>query len=143
MNDNSIFIRDSKMQRYSANHIILEFYKYYNDPMYYNKALDRAQGEWDKWVNLDYPDSPGNPTMPDGAFSVPILEAGPGDYYGPGGMMEMRGYPVKVKSNERSMDEKNAAKLWELSEKMTGVNYKLKGAQLGRHLHMYIQINTI
>ena len=52
-------------------------------------------------------------------------DARPGDYYGPGGMMEMRGYPLKVKSNERSMDEERAAKLWELSEEMTGVTYKL------------------
>jgi len=52
-------------------------------------------------------------------------EVNNGDYYGPGGMMEMRGYPLKVKSNQRSRDEKSAEKLWELSEEMTGVSYKL------------------
>jgi len=52
-------------------------------------------------------------------------EANPGDYYGPRKMMEMRGYPIKVKSNELSLDEKKAEKLWELSEEMTGVSYKL------------------
>lgn len=50
-------------------------------------------------------------------------DARQGDYFGPGGMMEMRGYPVKVKSNKRSKDEDSAETLWELSEKMTGVTY--------------------
>lgn len=46
-----------------------------------------------------------------------------GDYFGPSGMMEMRGYPEKVKSNDLSHDEDKAARLWELSEEMTGVKY--------------------
>ncbi len=36
---------------------------------------------------------------------------------------EMHGYPVKVKSNKRSHDEQAARQLWELSEKLTGVEY--------------------
>ena len=51
-------------------------------------------------------------------------EAGPGDYYGPRGFMEMRGYPVKVKSNKRSQDLKAAENLWNLSEQLTGVNFE-------------------
>ena len=50
-------------------------------------------------------------------------EAQPGDYFGPSGLFEMRGYPVKVKSSDRSHDRKTAQQLWELSEKMTGVTY--------------------
>ncbi len=50
-------------------------------------------------------------------------EANSGDYFGPGGFMETRGYPVKVDSNELSKDVNIARKLWELSEKMTGVSY--------------------
>ncbi len=46
-----------------------------------------------------------------------------GDYFGPGGFMEMRGYPVKVQSNRLSHDMDNALKLWEKSEEMTGVKY--------------------
>lgn len=46
-----------------------------------------------------------------------------GDYYGPKGFMEMKGYPKVVKSNKRSHDKAKAKKLWELSEQMTGVNY--------------------
>lgn len=50
-------------------------------------------------------------------------QASSGDYYGPKGFMEMKGYPVKVKSNKRSQDKVAAQKLWKLSEEMTGVSY--------------------
>ena len=46
-----------------------------------------------------------------------------GDYFGPDGFQEWRGYPVKVKSNDASHDLANAEKLWEVSEKLTKVNY--------------------
>lgn len=46
-----------------------------------------------------------------------------GDYCGPASMREMRGAPVKVGSNRRSRDEAAAARLWSLSEEMTGVRY--------------------
>jgi len=50
-------------------------------------------------------------------------EAKSGDYFGPNGFMEMRGYPVKVDSNELSKDADITRKLWEISEEMTGVSY--------------------
>ena len=46
-----------------------------------------------------------------------------GDYYGPGGFMEMKGSPYRVESNDRSHDTETARRLWEVSEKMTGVSY--------------------
>ncbi len=46
------------------------------------------------------------------------------EYFGPKGFMEMRGYPVKVKSNELSQDQAIAKKLWEVSEKLTGVKFE-------------------
>ena len=52
-------------------------------------------------------------------------EAKPGDYYGPSRFFEMRGNPVKVNSNRRSHDEQRARQLWEISEKLTGVKYKI------------------
>jgi NAD(P)-dependent dehydrogenase (short-subunit alcohol dehydrogenase family) len=45
------------------------------------------------------------------------------DYYGPSGWREMRGYPRKVQSNELSHDEEIAAKLWEVSEELTGIKF--------------------
>jgi len=44
-----------------------------------------------------------------------------GEYYGPSGFREMKGHPVKVKSNSASYNEEDARKLWEVSEKLTGV----------------------
>ena len=46
-----------------------------------------------------------------------------GDYIGPDGFMEQWGHPKKVSSNRRSQDTEAAAKLWNLSEKLTGVTY--------------------
>jgi NAD(P)-dependent dehydrogenase (short-subunit alcohol dehydrogenase family) len=46
-----------------------------------------------------------------------------GQYYGPGNFMNMTGYPILVRSNARSHNKKDAKKLWELSEKLTGVKY--------------------
>lgn len=46
-----------------------------------------------------------------------------GDYYGPDGWQEWRGYPKKVMSNLLSYDKNIAAKLWEVSESLTGIKF--------------------
>jgi NAD(P)-dependent dehydrogenase (short-subunit alcohol dehydrogenase family) len=46
-----------------------------------------------------------------------------GDYCGPKDMREMRGAPIKVGSNRASRDESAAAKLWTMSETMTGATF--------------------
>lgn len=46
-----------------------------------------------------------------------------GDYIGPDGFMEQHGYPKKVHSNRRSHDMEVAARLWKLSEDLTGVKF--------------------
>ncbi len=51
-------------------------------------------------------------------------EATGGEYYGPGGFMEQRGYPVQVESSEASHNEADARRLWQLSEQLTGVKYE-------------------
>jgi NAD(P)-dependent dehydrogenase (short-subunit alcohol dehydrogenase family) len=48
-----------------------------------------------------------------------------GEYYGPEGKKERKGYPVVVPSNEASHSLQDAAALWEESEKLTGVTIKL------------------
>lgn len=50
-------------------------------------------------------------------------EAAPGDYFGPAGLLEFRGYPIKVSPNKRALDKAAAQRLWELSEEMTGIVY--------------------
>jgi NAD(P)-dependent dehydrogenase (short-subunit alcohol dehydrogenase family) len=46
-----------------------------------------------------------------------------GEFYGPRGFMELRGYPVEVNSNTLSKDHTIAAQLWGVSEKLTGVRF--------------------
>ncbi len=46
-----------------------------------------------------------------------------GDYYGPDGWQEWRGYPKKVKSNRISYNKEIAKKLWDVSEKLTGIKF--------------------
>ena len=46
-----------------------------------------------------------------------------GSYVGPGGLMNMRGYPEPQSSNDRSHDRESARTLWERSEELTGVTY--------------------
>jgi NAD(P)-dependent dehydrogenase (short-subunit alcohol dehydrogenase family) len=47
-----------------------------------------------------------------------------GEYYGPGGFNEMKGFPVRVQSNSASHSLQDARKLWEISEKITGVSFQ-------------------
>jgi len=46
-----------------------------------------------------------------------------GDYIGPDGFMGQKGFPQKVGSNSRSYDQEVAARLWAVSEELTGVGY--------------------
>ncbi|QMU55550.1 MAG: SDR family NAD(P)-dependent oxidoreductase [Nitrosopumilus sp.] len=60
--------------------------------------------------------------MPEIRASVDPLVKG-GDYFGPGGFQEWIGYPITVKSNDASHDLDNAKRLWEVSEKLTKIEY--------------------
>lgn len=46
-----------------------------------------------------------------------------GDYYGPGGLMEIRGDTGRARLNPLAKDAEVGRRLWELSETMTGVRY--------------------
>lgn len=56
------------------------------------------------------------------AAASPAMQGG--DYIGPSGPAEQRGWPTKVQSNGRSHDLEAAARLWAASEEMTGVAYR-------------------
>jgi NAD(P)-dependent dehydrogenase (short-subunit alcohol dehydrogenase family) len=53
------------------------------------------------------------------AATAPEIQGG--DYIGPGGFMELSGPPKKVNSNGTAHDPAVAARLWAVSEEMTGV----------------------
>jgi NAD(P)-dependent dehydrogenase (short-subunit alcohol dehydrogenase family) len=46
-----------------------------------------------------------------------------GEYYGPGGRGELRGYPRLVGSSDRARDAAAQQRLWRESERLTGVSY--------------------
>lgn len=46
-----------------------------------------------------------------------------GDYYGPKGFYEMRGYPKKVDTTATAKNEEDASRLWKVSEELTGVAF--------------------
>lgn len=47
-----------------------------------------------------------------------------GDYFGPSSWFEMRGHPRRVGATARARDEQTAARLWAVSEELTGVRYE-------------------
>jgi NAD(P)-dependent dehydrogenase (short-subunit alcohol dehydrogenase family) len=55
------------------------------------------------------------------AATAPDVQGG--SYYGPGSWGGLRGHPTKVQSSDRSYDTAVAAKLWTVSEELTGVRY--------------------
>jgi len=58
-------------------------------------------------------------------YAATSPDAERGGYYGPGGLMNMRGTPEKQNSSKASYDEEDARRLWESSEELTGVEYGL------------------
>ena len=48
-----------------------------------------------------------------------------GEYIGPDGFKTMRGYPEKQESSKASHNRKDAKKLWERSEELTGIEFKI------------------
>lgn len=50
-------------------------------------------------------------------------EAEPDAYYGPAGLGELAGAPVRVERSRASLDDEVSARLWEVSSELTGVRY--------------------
>ncbi len=55
------------------------------------------------------------------AAAAPYVQGG--DYVGPRNWGGVRGYPIKMRSSERSYDAEIAARLWTTSEELTGVQF--------------------
>jgi hypothetical protein len=56
-------------------------------------------------------------------YAAASVEIHSGDYIGPNGIGEMRGYPAKAGMSAAARDKAVAARLWEVSEKLTGVKF--------------------
>jgi NAD(P)-dependent dehydrogenase (short-subunit alcohol dehydrogenase family) len=58
-------------------------------------------------------------------YAATMPDVAPGGYYGPDGFREMTGFPVRVDSKPQSKDPVAAARLWDVSEKLTGAKFGL------------------
>jgi NAD(P)-dependent dehydrogenase (short-subunit alcohol dehydrogenase family) len=56
-------------------------------------------------------------------YAATSPEAHGGGYYGPDGIAEIKGTPVEVKPKPHALDPAAGKRLWEISEKLTGVRY--------------------
>lgn len=65
------------------------------------------------------PDQGALPTL----YAAAAPDVKGGDYYGPNGIAEARGYPKRVGSTKLSHDHAVAERLWTVSEELTGVRY--------------------
>jgi len=56
-------------------------------------------------------------------YAATAAEAHGGEYYGPGGFKELKGYPKTVDCRPEARDAALAQRLWDWSEQLTGVRY--------------------
>lgn len=56
-------------------------------------------------------------------YAASSTDARPGGYYGPDGFREMKGNVTVAKIHPRAQDVETARRLWDISEKMTGVKW--------------------
>ena len=56
-------------------------------------------------------------------YAATSPDAKSGHYYGPDGIAEIKGLPTEVKPKPHALDPVAAARLWHISEQMTGVEY--------------------
>ena len=57
-------------------------------------------------------------------FAATDYQAVGGGYYGPDGMAEIRGYPTAARIPPAALDQAAAARLWDVSEQLTGVRFE-------------------
>jgi NAD(P)-dependent dehydrogenase (short-subunit alcohol dehydrogenase family) len=57
-------------------------------------------------------------------YAAAAPEVAGGDYTGPDGLGELRGYPTKVSCSAAARDPATARHLWDISEQLTGVRFR-------------------
>ena len=72
------------------------------------------------WFLFQPADQGALPTL----FAATSPQAQGGHYYGPDKLSETRGYPTLARIPPQALETANAAKLWRLSEELTGVSYE-------------------
>lgn len=62
-------------------------------------------------------------------YAATSLEAESGQYYGPNGLLEIQGRPAPARVARRARDLQSAARLWAVSERLTGVTFQFGDAR--------------
>jgi NAD(P)-dependent dehydrogenase (short-subunit alcohol dehydrogenase family) len=86
-------------------------------------ATDLQRHAWyARWLNPLFAMSAEKGALPTlRAATAPDVKGG--EYYGPGGFYEMRGYPKRVSASDSALSLEDAARLWTTSEELTGVRF--------------------
>jgi NAD(P)-dependent dehydrogenase (short-subunit alcohol dehydrogenase family) len=89
----------------------------------------RMQGLWMLEAAMDFANRLFAQSAAMGALPLLYAAAAPavkgGDYIGPDGPGELRGYPTKVPCSPAARDPETARRLWDISEQLTGVRFRL------------------
>ena len=89
----------------------------------------RMQGLWMLEAAMDFANRLFAQSAAMGALPLLYAAAAPavkgGDYIGPDGPGELRGYPTKVSYSPAARDPETARRLWDISEQLTGVGFRL------------------
>jgi len=65
-------------------------------------------------------------------YAATAADVESGQFFGPGGWRELRGYPTVVQPDPAAADPETARRLWQLSEKLTGVRYDVHATDTPR-----------
>lgn len=60
-------------------------------------------------------------------YAATMPDVGPDDYWGPDGLMERSGWPKRAGRSRAARDGDAARRLWEVSERLTGITYAWSG----------------
>jgi NAD(P)-dependent dehydrogenase (short-subunit alcohol dehydrogenase family) len=58
-------------------------------------------------------------------FAAVAPQAAHGDYFGPDGLFELKGYPKPVPIPSRALDTEDAERLWSVAESLTGIAFRI------------------
>ena len=88
-------------------------------PGYSNTNLQ--DGTWYRWFNPLMAQSSARGALPQ-LYAATADSVEGGDFYGPSGLLELRGTPAIAKIPKRALDQSARDQLWELSEQLTDVS---------------------
>jgi NAD(P)-dependent dehydrogenase (short-subunit alcohol dehydrogenase family) len=92
-------------------------------------AGPRMRGFWMLEIGMEFANRLFAQSAEMGALPLLYAAAAPdlkgGDYIGPDGLGELRGYPTRVSSSAAARDPAIARRLWDISEQLTGVHFSL------------------